>query len=187
MILYIHGFGTTGNSFKSSKLKEFFPSETILSPTLTHEPEKDFNSLSELLGKYKQENNLIIGTSLGGYYAYLLSQLTNTQCALINPSLEPENTLFKYIGEFKNYNTGVPFVWKPEHIDQLIKLKKKIGKTNHKLVYTYIGLKDKEINNTKIKEKLPGCYVKLYKNESHIFNKFELLLPEFKKIILTNK
>ena len=119
MILYIHGFGSTGKSFKSQLLEKYFPSETVLYPNLEHKPEQDMKMLCELVKKYKNEKVLIVGTSLGAYYTYLLGRKFKVQCALVNPSMEPENTLSSQVGSCMNYNTGESFEWTKEHLVQL--------------------------------------------------------------------
>lgn len=185
MILYIHGFGSTGNSFKSEILEKNFPNEKVIYPNLEHRPKKDIETLSKIIEKYKSEKILLVGTSLGAYYAYLLGRKYSVSCALVNPSLEPYETLVKWIGEVKNYNTDKYFTWSTECINELKEIKKTESETKYypHLINVFIGGKDETLNHSKLSKELPFVKIKEYKNENHRFTNFGLLMKEFKKIM----
>ena len=59
---------------------------------------------------------LIIGTSLGGYFAAWLGAETGYPFIAINPAINPAVTLWKYLGKGSTY-FGSPFDLKPEVIE----------------------------------------------------------------------
>lgn len=53
------------------------------------------------------EEIILIGTSLGGYFARYFAKKHKLRCIIINPSVRPFETLLKCIGENTNFKTGV--------------------------------------------------------------------------------
>ena len=70
MIIYIHGFGGSGQGSKAKLLCEYFKSieEDFIAPSLSYVPELAISTLQELIESYHGEVYLI-GSSLGGFYA----------------------------------------------------------------------------------------------------------------------
>ena len=71
--------------------------------------------------EYKNEPLMLIGSSLGGYYAqYLAANLDIvTKVVLINPALQAQKTLHPYIGQQTNMVTGESFVFTQQDFDKL--------------------------------------------------------------------
>jgi len=84
-ILYLHGLMSTNKSQKTEWLKE---THSVFNPALNYKEDSKtiFNDL-ELLCK-QHEIDLVIGSSMGGYLAYHLSQKFNIPSLLFNPALE---------------------------------------------------------------------------------------------------
>ena len=68
MIIYIHGFGGSGEGSKAQAFRKYFNTigETFIAPSLSYVPELAIKNLEELINSYKGEVYLI-GSSLGGY------------------------------------------------------------------------------------------------------------------------
>ncbi|MRI83635.1 MAG: hypothetical protein C6I00_04365 [Nitratiruptor sp.] len=115
MILYIHGFASCGRGKKSQALKDYFGS--IEAPDLPVEPRKAIDRLEELIATGGID--LLVGSSLGGYYATYLAWRHGIRAVLINPSTRPYETLARYVGWQRRFCDGAPFYWSQEFIDQL--------------------------------------------------------------------
>lgn len=92
-IYYIHGFGSSANSDTLKLLQKTHPDAIGLTYDYT-DPVQSLQKLTEQLNS-DPTDKIIIGSSLGGWYA---EQLTNTVVAefiLYNPATNPENTLGK--------------------------------------------------------------------------------------------
>ena len=115
MILYIHGFRTTHNSYKSQLLKTHYGDNLIVSDH-SFIPQQAIKDLEKII----EEQNItgIIASSIGGFYATYLSQKYNLKTVLINPSIKPYVTTKKYLGNNSKDN-GETFVWKEEHLKML--------------------------------------------------------------------
>jgi len=105
MIIYIHGFNSSGQSGKARELAEIFPEEQVLAPDLPWQPEKAMALLEQLIQTHIDGQLLLIGSSLGGYYAQYLGDRFSLPVVLINPALNPIPLLLGSLGEQANYYT----------------------------------------------------------------------------------
>jgi hypothetical protein len=117
MILYIHGFGSSGQGSKASVFRSRLNDQNFVAPSLSIVPDLAISTLCELIeafGKYDKVS--LIGSSLGGYYAIYLAHRYNIQAVLINPSIYPYNTLEKALGHVPNYYDLSSFEWRETHL-----------------------------------------------------------------------
>ncbi len=120
MIIYIHGFGGSGEGSKAKAFREYFKdkSEGFIAPSLSYVPELAINTLEELIESYNEDVQLI-GSSLGGFYTIYLSQKYSLKSVLLNPSIFPYNTLKNSIGNAPNFYDNSSFKWDENHISML--------------------------------------------------------------------
>jgi len=95
---YIHGYNSSIKSETVSKLKEHFPSLVALTYD-QNEPEQSIVDLAKQINSYKGML-VIIGTSLGAWYAERLTKYVSAEFILYNPATDPEKTL-QSLGESK--------------------------------------------------------------------------------------
>jgi len=119
MIVYIHGFGSCAKSNKTKILKSYFGE--IIAFDLPTEP----NEAVKKLMPYCKPQNLLVGSSLGGFYAMHLAEKFGLKAVLINPSLKPYKTLKNFVGTQYRYCDSKPFEWKKKYLKQLKELKVK--------------------------------------------------------------
>ena len=117
MILYIHGFGSCGDSVKSRTLKSHFGERDVLAPDVPVDPHAAISLLEELIEE--RDIDLLVGSSLGGYYAAYLADRYGIKSVLVNPSTRPYETLAAYVGENSRWCDGAAFDWKSEYIEAL--------------------------------------------------------------------
>lgn len=120
MILYLHGFASCGDSTKTRLLKAHFGADKVLSPDIPIEPDAALAWLQKLIETHNVD--LLIGSSLGGFYATLLSGRYGIDTVLINPSCHPYQTLAPYVGENRYWCSGDPFEWKSAYLLQLARM-----------------------------------------------------------------
>ncbi len=95
-ILYIHGFASCAQSSKAQALKAFFGEENIIAPDLPPAPIDAVEMIQEMIDD--EDITMIVGSSLGGFYAAYLAELNAIKTVLINPSLRPFETLAPFVG-----------------------------------------------------------------------------------------
>jgi predicted esterase YcpF (UPF0227 family) len=87
-ILYVHGFGSSGQSGTVTRIREVFPNATVIAPDLPVTPEEAIMLLRQVCDAEKPD--LIIGTSMGGMYTEML---TGYDRILVNPALQMGDTM----------------------------------------------------------------------------------------------
>ena len=119
MIIYIHGFASSGFGGKATLLKEHFKND-IFSPSFSYIPKLAIDTLEQLIeiSLLKREKINLIGSSLGGYYCIYLANKYNLKAVLINPAIYPYRTLDK-IGLCTNYYDMSRFEVTQNHINDL--------------------------------------------------------------------
>ena len=90
-IMYVHGFGSSGQSGTVTLLRTLMPVATIIAPDLPLHPAEALALLQQTCDAEKLD--LIIGTSMGGMYAEMLR---GTDRILINPAFEMGDTMVKH-------------------------------------------------------------------------------------------
>jgi len=120
MIIYIHGFGGSGEGSKAKAFREYFKekSEGFIALSLSYVPELAVKTLEELIEFYN-EDVFLIGSSLGGFYTIYLSQKYNIKAVLLNSSIFPYKTLENYMGYAPNFYDKSSFTWSENHIKML--------------------------------------------------------------------
>ena len=106
-ILYCHGWGSRFDPSKRKirSLAKMRPVEGITVDYTLH-PQAVFENYAALLTRHPQA--LVVGTSLGGFYAAWLGAEFDRPFIAINPSIAPSKTLQAYVGLGVNH-VGEPF------------------------------------------------------------------------------
>lgn len=137
MILFIHGFLSRGLGNKSQALIEGFGADQVLAPDLSPVPEQAIAQLEQLCSDHPVD--LLVGSSLGGYYATWLNRDHTLPAVLINPAVLPDRLLDDYLGEHRDYR-GDCFTLTRAHLDQLCGMQRKHLRDNeHYLVLLQTG------------------------------------------------
>lgn len=122
MIIYIHGFASSAFGSKAQKFKDYFEDEviTVSLPTI---PNLAINMLEQIIESFIKldEDVHLIGSSLGGFYSLYLANKYDLKAVLINPAVNPFNTLSRYenVEFITNYYDGSLFEFTNEHIKSL--------------------------------------------------------------------
>ena len=179
MILFLHGFASSGNATKAETLKKYccdkFNNMEFLSPDLPVEPDKAIKLISDIL-KSSGENTVVFGSSLGGYYAMWAGAKFNVNVVLINPAVEAYIDLKSVIGPNKNYQTGEEFEFKEEYLQQLKNLSAEInsGKLQKEKIVLMLAEDDDLLDYSRTLKFFGDGYGKLIleKEAGHSFTKF---------------
>lgn len=108
-IYYIHGYGSSPNSDTFRMVLEKFPTAICL----TYDPLFPASSLKKMEDTVRctqdSDHNIVIASSLGGWYAEHLCTRIVADLVLYNPSLEPHTSLQKYgIHDHQLIGYGIP-------------------------------------------------------------------------------
>jgi predicted esterase YcpF (UPF0227 family) len=166
MILYLHGFASCGDSTKSQLLKSFFKEEGVYSPDLPLKPGDAIAYIDTVLRENAIE--LIIGSSLGGFYASYFCEKYGIKTVLINPSTEPYITLESYVGTNRYWCSGKTFEWNRSYLKELKKYC--IGSVKIPSNYLLLLQKgDEVLDYTKALHNYEGASLSLEEGGNHRF------------------
>ena len=100
-LIYIHGLDSDANSTKGLLLDEYCQQHhadiKVHRPDLNQPPKVVFDKLLKLVAELDADSKVVlVGSSLGGYFATLVSNETGCPALLINPSTQPHITLQRF-------------------------------------------------------------------------------------------
>lgn len=123
-ILYIHGFNSAPASQKACQLSSVMStlglSDQLRVPALHHHPREAMVQLEQAIAELGRP--LLVGSSLGGYYATHLAERHGLKALLINPAVSPHRMFDGYLGTQKNLYTDETWELTHDHVAALAEL-----------------------------------------------------------------
>jgi predicted esterase YcpF (UPF0227 family) len=123
MILYLHGFKSSPQSFKARLLGTTLAaagrSAEYCCPQLPASPAQAMALAQRLVSGVPAAALTLIGSSLGGYYATWLAERLGCRAVLLNPAVRAPRDLDQYAGVSSAYHSDQPFDFKPAYVDEL--------------------------------------------------------------------
>lgn len=120
MIMYVHGFGSSGRGSKALAFKKHYEELGVkyFAPSLSYVPDLAIETLSWLC--QNNEDVKLIGSSLGGYYSLYLARKYNLKAVVINPAVYAYERLSEGVGlNIPNYYDNSSFLWTQTHLQSL--------------------------------------------------------------------
>lgn len=123
-ILYIHGLNSSPASTKASQLTAAMTSLGLQAqlrvPALHHHPRQAIAQLEALITELGRP--VLVGSSLGGYYATHLAERHGLKALLINPAVCPHRLFDGYLGPQRNHYSGETWNLTADHVTALAEL-----------------------------------------------------------------
>lgn len=127
LYLYIHGFNSSPQSFKARQLVRWMAdlgqADRLLVPSLPYQPDVAIRLLIQQVTEHSDRPLVLLGSSLGGFYATWLTEHFGTErdirTVLINPAIRPFDLLDEWLGENENYYTHEKYLLNRDHLAQL--------------------------------------------------------------------
>jgi len=117
-ILYIHGLNSSPLSKKASQLSAALErigmADRLRVPALHHHPRQALVQLEEAITELGRP--LLVGSSLGGYYATHLAERHGLKALLINPAVTPHRRFDGYLGPQTNLYSGEVWDLTEDHV-----------------------------------------------------------------------
>ena len=177
MILYLHGFASCGDSTKTKLLKRYFGETDVLAPDLPADPAEAIRFIQKTILAHNID--LIIGSSLGGFYASYFCELLGIKTVLINPSTQPFITLAPYVGTNYFWCSGEPFEFTREHLNSLFEFA--VGKLNAPQRYlVLLQTGDELLDYAKARDKYEGATLSIEEGGNHRFENLDAYLEQIK-------
>ena len=178
-VVYIHGFNSAPASFKAQQLRKAWlqlglPAEQLQIPELHHHPQQAIAQLQAVIAQCEQP--VLIGSSLGGYYATYLAQQHHLKTLLMNPAVRPHHMFDAFLAEQENLYTGAHWRLTESHVQALAALEVAPPDDAQRfLVWLQTG--DERLNYCLAEQYYAGCSVHIEQGGSHNFLRFAEHLP----------
>ncbi len=178
MFLYIHGFLSSSQSAKAQQLKQWLQqqgrADEWLCPDLSPNPEKAIQQLRELIQNCLQPVKLV-GSSLGGFYATILSEEFNLKAVLINPAVKPHLLLKEKIGIHKAWHCNKHISFTKQDVNALEQMNiQQIQNPNNFLLM--IEKDDETLDSQLALELYKDCNQVIFNGGNHSFSRFKQVL-----------
>ena len=150
-VLHFHGFASSGTSEKSQALIDTFGKDhTVISPDLPFSPAQVIELVTDIALRVRDFPLVLVGTSLGGFWANYFAQKFDAPCVIVNPSTDPAFSLKSRVGQtVKNYATGVDIQVTQADLELFKQLRADTEKIqNGALVNLFVAKDDDVIDHT---------------------------------------
>ena len=182
MIIYIHGFGSSGEASKAKMLRAYCQENKIrfIAPSLPSIPDLAIKTLSELIESYQDNEPVyLMGSSLGGYYSLYLSDKYNLKAVLINPAINAPETLKRAIGHGVSYYDNSTYEWNESHLDMLESYEIEEPNLDNLLVLLQKG--DEVLDYEEAQDVLEGAKMVVEEGGNHSFEGLDRHLESIKR------
>ncbi|MHB0850881.1 YqiA/YcfP family alpha/beta fold hydrolase [Stutzerimonas nitrititolerans] len=177
-ILYIHGLNSSPLSRKASQLSAALErigmADRLRVPALHHHPRQALVQLEEALTELGRP--LLVGSSLGGYYATHLAERHGLKALLINPAVTPHHRFDGYLGPQTNLYSGEVWDLTEDHVVALGELEVPPPQdTERYQVWLQTG--DETLDYRDAEAFYRGCALRIQAGGDHGFQGFAERLP----------
>jgi predicted esterase YcpF (UPF0227 family) len=91
-------------------------------PQLLASPKASMNMVVKHIEAAKAQQVIVIGSSLGGFYANYLAEKYQCKAIVLNPAVRAARELAPHVGMMTWYDSNEPLDFRPEYIDELLAL-----------------------------------------------------------------
>ena len=152
LIVYIHGFASSGKSVKSLSLYDSFPEDEVVAPDFPVDPVVVEQMVEKIVSDYYSTPSyagpvVFVGTSLGGFWAHYFAQKYDAIGVVVNPSIKPSQTMAARIGQpLTNYATGEAIEITEQTVAEFVEREKYLqGNTNGYLLHLFLAKDDDKL------------------------------------------
>ena len=181
-LLYLHGFRSSPQSTKArqmaTRVRERYPGVAWWCPQLPPSPRAAMQLLEAGIRAWPRPGMAVVGSSLGGFYATRIAEITGCKAVLLNPAVDPARDLAGHIGEHGAWHDASERVFlAPAHIDELRALS--CGLVAHPENYFAVIAKGDEVLDWReMAGRYPGARIKLLEGGDHALSDFERHIDE---------
>ena len=126
LLVYLHGFRSSPRSSKAVMTGEAIKALSSAAnpiewycPQLLASPKESMDMVTAYIEQSKADHIVVIGSSLGGFYANHLAEKYACKAVALNPAVRAARELAPHVGMMTAYDSDEPFDFRPEYIDEL--------------------------------------------------------------------
>lgn len=175
-ILYLHGYDSSSQGDKPQMLRSLYPKNRLLIPDLPLDP-LECMTLSEDTLRTASNDAIIVGASLGGFYAYYLASKFKRDCLLINPVFQPAMEAKKMLEMETNSEKKKVIL---NAANMYLSFSSNLNSMKHPVnCFVALGLKDEIINPEASSLHFADALVKNYDDDHYMIKSFKDLMQDF--------
>ena len=179
-VLYLHGFLSSPQSKKAQQTLRYCEQQgmgdNVLIPQMRFGPSRTMAELREIVEAQDHRRLILIGSSLGGFYATYLAEEYGFPAVLINPAVRPYELWQENLGQHQNYHTQEIHTVTKKHIEELKELdRSQLQYPQNIMVLLQTG--DEVLDYTQALEKFSSSPCIVRENGNHSYQKFADELP----------
>lgn len=178
-LIYLHGFRSSPASFKARLLAEAVArsgqSTDFVCPQLPDAPAQAWDMIRD--GLAPGEDDVVVGSSLGGFYARATAELAGCRAVLLNPALDAPRLLAAQLGVHQRWHEPGSFEFRAVDLDALERIAARtLTRPERYLLIAATG--DEVIDWRTMVDGLPGVASLVIQGSDHALSDFERHLPE---------
>jgi uncharacterized protein len=196
-LLYLHGFRSSPQSAKAMTMywhvtayNAAVPADQCIQwhcPQLPPSPRQAMAKIMRWVGLGDGTQPLVvIGSSLGGFYAALVAQATGCRCVLLNPAVYPARDLKAFIGRVNNWHDEGGYEFTQRHVDELQALQT-TAFTRPQRYMAIISKGDEVLRWREMTARYPAGHMLLLKGSDHAISEFDNYAGGVLQFVLTGK
>jgi hypothetical protein len=126
LVVYLHGFRSSPRSSKAVVTGEAIQGLSTVEqpivwycPQLLVSPKASMAIVMKHIEESAHDRLVVMGSSLGGYYANYLAEKYGCKAVALNPAVRAPRELASHVGMLTSYDNDEPYDFRPEYIDEL--------------------------------------------------------------------
>ncbi|MBF6624341.1 MAG: alpha/beta fold hydrolase [Pseudomonas stutzeri] len=177
-ILYMHGLNSSPLSRKASQLtaalERIGMAARLRVPALHHHPRQAIAQLETAIAELGRP--VLVGSSLGGYYATHLAERHGLKALLINPAVTPHRRFDGYLGPQTNLYSGEVWELTQDHVAALGELEVAPPQDAERY-QVWLQTGDETLDYRDALDFYRGCALRIQAGGDHGFQGFTERLP----------
>ena len=177
-ILYIHGFNSAPESKKATQLSSLMQrigcSDQLRVPALHHHPREAIAQLQAAISDLGRP--LLVGSSLGGYYATYLAEQHGLKALLVNPAVSPHRMFDGYLGTQTNLYRGQTWELTHDHVTALAELEVAAPQDPERY-QVWLQTADETLDYRLAEKYYKACALRIQAGGDHSYQGFAQQLP----------
>ena len=178
-ILYIHGFNSAPESKKATQLTSVMQrmglGDQLRVPALHHHPREAIAQLQAAISEL--ERPLLVGSSLGGYYATWLAEQHGLKALLVNPAVSPHRKFDGYLGTQTNHYSGQTWELTLDHVHALADLEVPAPEDPQRY-QVWLQTGDETLDYRYAEQYYAACTLRIEAGGDHSYQGFAQQLPD---------
>jgi len=178
MLMYLHGFRSSPQSFKArlvqERMREWGVGRYYACPMLNVSPAQAIAQAEAAIRAARaggDQEIAIVGSSLGGFYARWLGERHGCKTVLLNPAIHPWTDLEQYLGDQPLWHGGGSVTVERRHLQELLDLRVD-AITRPERYYLIASTGDEVLDYREMVEACPGAHIRVIEGSDHGISEF---------------